>query len=82
MVFGFTTDHDTFAVLSVSETESFSLGIFSTWGLRFDIFSASGLEGADCRMLSLLTLSLKNSLNFGCDSATSSEFRGVIRVTF
>ena len=33
-------------------------------------------------MLSLLALSLKNSLILGCDSATSSEFRGVIRVTF
>ena len=48
----------------------------------FDVFSASGLEGADDRVLSLLALSLKNSLILGCDSATSSEFRDVIRVTF
>ena len=33
-------------------------------------------------MLSLLALSLKNSLILGCDSATSSEFRGVIGITF
>ena len=33
-------------------------------------------------MLSLLALSLKNSLILGGDSATSSEFRGVIRITF
>ena len=32
-------------------------------------------------MLSLLALSLKNSLILGCDSATSSEFRSVIRIT-
>ena len=49
-------------------------------GLMF--FSTSGLEGAVGRMLSLLALSLKNSLILGCDSATSSEFRGVIRITF
>ena len=48
----------------------------------FDVFSASGLEGADDRVLSLLALSLKNSLILGCDSATSSEFRDAIRVTF
>ena len=74
-VLGFTTDYATFAVPSASETDSFSKGTFSTWGLRFDVFSTSGLEGAVGRMLSLLALSLKNSLILGCDSATSSEFR-------
>ena len=75
MVLGFTTDYATFAVPSASETDSFSKGTFSTCGLRFDVFSTSGLEGAVGRMLSLLALSLKNSLILGCDSATSSEFR-------
>ena len=48
----------------------------------FHVFSASGPEGADGRVLSSLALSLKNSLILGCDSENSSEFRGVIRVTF
>ena len=46
MVLGFTTDYATFAVPSASETDSFSKGTFSTRGLRFDVFSTSGLEGA------------------------------------
>ena len=33
-------------------------------------------------MLFLLALSLKNSMILDCDRATSSEFRGMIRVTF
>ena len=83
VVFGFTTDHAPFPVHSASvETNSFSKGTFSTWGLRFDVFSESGLEGADNRVLSLLASLLKNSLILGCDSATFSEFKGVIRVTF
>ena len=82
MVFGFTADHTIFAVLSASETDSYSKEIFSTGGLRFDVFSLSRLKGAHSRVLSLLALSLKNSMILGCESATSSEFRGMIRVTF
>ena len=40
------------------------------------------LGGAHGRVLSLLALSFNNSLILGCDRATSSEFRGMIRVTF
>ena len=46
------------------------------------LFSASGLEGAYGLVLSLLALSLKNSMILVCDCATSSEFRGMIRATF
>ena len=76
VVFGFTTDRTIFALHSASETDSFNKGTFSTWGLRFDVSSASGLKGAHGRVLSLLALSLKNSMILGCDRATSSEFRG------
>ena len=72
----------TFAVPSASETDSFSKEPFQLEGSGLMFFSTSGLEGAVGRMLSLLALSLKNSLILGCDSATSSEFRGVIRITF
>ena len=82
VVFGFTTDHTIFAVPSASDTDSFSKETFSTCKLRFDDFSASGLEGAHGRVLSLLAFSLKNSLILGCDCATSSIFRGMICVTF
>ena len=82
MVFGFTADHTIFVVLSASETDSYNKETFSTGGLRFDVFSPSGLKGAHSRVLSLLALSLKNSMILGCESATSSEFRGMIRVTF
>ena len=81
-MFGFTADHTIFAVLSASEIDCYSKETFSTGGLRFDVFSPSGLKGAHSRVLSLLALSLKNSMILGCDSATFSEFRGMIRVTF
>ena len=45
-------------------------------------FSVSGQEGAHFRVLLLSALSLKNSLILVCDRATSSEFKGMIRVTF
>ena len=38
MVFGFTTDHATFAIPSASETDFFRKGTFSNRGLRFDVF--------------------------------------------
>ena len=82
MVFGFTADHTIFAVLSASETDSYSKETFSTGGLKFDVFSPSGLKGAHSRVLSLLALSLKNSMILGCESATSSKFKGMISVTF
>ena len=52
------------------ETDSFTKGTFSTWRLRFDVFPASGLGGANDRVLSLLVLPLKKLLILGCDRVT------------
>ena len=82
MVLGFTTDYATFAVPSASERDSLAKEPSQLEGSGLMFFRQSGLEGAVGRMLSLLALSLKNLLILGCDSATSSEFRSVIRITF
>ena len=47
---------------------------------QIDVFSASELEVAHSRLLSLLALFIKNSMILGCDRTTSFESRGMIRV--